>query len=124
LDALPELQEPGALGDVAELVERAGERSGLLLAALVVLREPEGGAAPPPTTPCLPVLDGGNLPGGLRDAREALERGRRSLARVLVESAHEYGDPEPHAVEGLDALECLHQELEALAGALEGGAPA
>jgi hypothetical protein len=43
---------------------------------------------------------------------------------VRVESAHEYGDPEPHAVEGLDALECFYQELDASVGALKGPAPA
>jgi hypothetical protein len=61
--------------------------------------------------------------GVLVNAREALERTRRALCRVVVESGLEFGEPEAHAVEGLDSLELLHQELEALASALDGGEP-
>lgn len=147
LDAHPEIEEPCALHDVARLVAMAGHEEALLRAARVAL-----GAAgdlvttsPPPagtsTTTCSPeVLESvgeGDLCSdparpapiprrvrvALTEAREALERTRRALCRGVVESGLEFGDPEAHAVEGLDSLELLHQEPEALASAIDGGEP-
>jgi hypothetical protein len=42
----------------------------------------------------------------------------------VIESGLEFGNGVTPAVEGLDSLEVLHQEIEGLASALDGSEPA